>query len=80
MLHKNGNIYLKYRPHNQAMIQVGNDVPLVIVVKNDVALLELGPENIIYLNELRQKTCGCCGSEYRCFDDPTVSEIERWLS
>lgn len=77
----NGKYYLKYRPHIPVVIELEGDIQLAVSVKHDVALVEI-PAEIAgsVLPKLRQKMCGCCGDEKKCFAEPSGGEIQRWLS
>ena len=73
----NGKFYLKYYPHVPAVIELGTDIVAAVQVRNDVALVQLDTNQ--YIPMLMARTCGCCNEEKRCFSNPSIPEIERWL-
>ena len=76
----NGKQYLKYLPHIPVVVELEGNIQLAVSVKWDVALVEIPEEYANVLPKLKARRCGCCGSERNCFADPTVGEIQKWLS
>ena len=76
----NGKFYLKFTPHIPTVIELEGNVQLAVMVKHDIALVEISAEQQSVLPKLRARRCGCCGSERNCFADPTAGEIQKWLS
>ena len=79
MVDVEGNIYLVYTPHVPAMVEVVNGVHWVVVVRNDVAILQVPVQYASSVPVLLSRMAGCCGDEKRAFRDATEAEYNKWL-
>lgn len=73
-------MYLRYKSLQQVLVETGDGTQYVVLIRHDIALVEVQEKHV---GELLLKRCGCgsCGGNPGpCFRVATAAEIEAWKS
>lgn len=69
-------VFIKAKRPIQVYAELDNGKQYFAFVRHDISLAEIEEKDI---TEMLNRTCGCCGDYYRCFERlATQEEVDAW--